>query len=340
MPKQSIISAVERRKWLEDHENGMPFDEITIEAKRDQRTIKVNVERARLERDFEVAQREQLRAALRCHQEDMLALMGRLMSAVYTPELAFNQVVAPDFGLESLLNLEDLGRYSQVSLGPALPAPEGSPGIPFLASASQREMLSVVTVVRDGTGPTQVLLADENSTLWRGVKEHIGTRDPLWRYLSQWKQALLDECQARAGLNRAIRNKAEEDFGMPVVWETGHRGPHLAAAMVGWARTAASRVAQGEQAPEITKEVRWVEGGRLETVNGLLLSAGIEDSGEWEERLQKTLEALAGLPEVGVAALAYRTLQDKCTNVHRALEEYLLIHHLPGRCGLCRKLGG
>ncbi len=110
--------------------------------------------------------------------------------------------------------------------------------------------------------------------------------------------------------------------------------------MVGWARAAVSRVALGEQFPEINKEFREVEGGRLATVNGLLIAAGIEDSGELGERLQNTLEALAGLPEVGVEAFTYRTFQDKCVNVHRALEEYLLIHHLPGRCSLCRKLGG
>ena len=153
MPKQSIISAVQRRNWLEDHERGRPLEVIAKEAKRDQRTVKTNVERARLERDFEGAQREQLREALRCHQEDMLALLSRLRQAVHAPELAFNQVVAPDFGLESLLNPEDLHRNLDVALGPAVSAPEGTSGMPFLASSSQREMFSVVTVVRDGTGP-------------------------------------------------------------------------------------------------------------------------------------------------------------------------------------------
>jgi len=210
----------------------------------------------------------------------------------------------------------------------------------FLAPSSQGEAFSVVTVVRDATGPTQVILAEEDSTLWRGVKAHIGARDPLWRYISHWKQSLLDKCQARASLNGAIRNKAEQDFGMPVLWGTGHHGPYLAASMVGWARAFLSRVALGEQYPEINKEFREVEGGRLATVNGLLIAAGIEDFVEWGERLQKTLEALAGLPEVGLEASTYRTFQDKCVNVHRALEEYLLIHHLPGRCSLCRKLGG
>ena len=341
MPKYSIISAAQRRNWLEEHEKGRPLEVIAKEAKRDQRTVKTNVERARLERDFEGAQQEQLReAALRSHQEDMLGLLGRLMQAVHVPKLGFDPVVAPDFGLESLLSSEDLRRNFDVAFGPALSAPEGTPGIPFLAPASLEEMFSVGTVVRNVKSPTQVLLVEEQSTLWRGVKEHIGARDPLWRKLSHWKQALLEECQARASLNLAIRIKVEEAFELPVLWGTGHHKPHLAAPMVGWVRTAASRVSGGEQASEVIKEVKGVEGDRMETVYGLRLAIGVQEPGKWGERLEKTIKALAGLPEAKVPALTFRNLHNKSANVQRALEEHLLIHHLPGRCNLCRKLGG
>ncbi len=108
MPKKSIISVVERRNWLEDHEKGRALDEIAREVRRDQRTVKTNVERARLERDFEGAEREQLREALRSHQADMLAQLERLMHAVQMPDLTFRPVMSPDFGLESLLSPKEL----------------------------------------------------------------------------------------------------------------------------------------------------------------------------------------------------------------------------------------
>ena len=127
---------------------------------------------------------------------------------------------------------------------------------------------------------------------------------------------------------------------MPVLWGSGHQAPYLAAPMVGWARTAAVRVTEGEQVPEVTKEVREMEAGRLESLNGLLIAVGIEADGEWEQRLQKTVKDLVGLDEVEVSARTGKNLQDKRTNVYQSLEEYLLVHHLPGRCSLCRKLGG
>lgn len=331
---------VERRNWLENHEKGRALDEIAREARRDQRTVKTNVERARLERDFEAVEREQLREALRSHQADMLAQLERFMHAVQMPDLTFRPVTSPDFGLESLLSPKELLSNSQVSLGPTLSLPAGSSGIQLLDSSRQGEMLSAITVLRDGTGPTGVLLAGEDSTLWRAVKEHIGSRDPLWRNISHWKQALLNDCQGIASLNRAIKNRAEESFGMLVLWGSGHQAPYLAAPLVGWARAAAVRVADGEPVPEVTKEVREVEAGRLESLNGLLIAVGIQADGEWEQRLQKTVEGLIGLDEVGSAARTGKILQDKRTNVYQSLEEYLLVHHLPGRCSLCRKLGG
>ncbi len=101
MPKKSIISVVERRNWLENHEKGRALDEIAREVRRDQRTVKTNVERARLERDFEGAEREQLREALRSHQADMLAQLERLMHAVQMPDLTFRPVLSPDLGLRA-----------------------------------------------------------------------------------------------------------------------------------------------------------------------------------------------------------------------------------------------
>ena len=127
---------------------------------------------------------------------------------------------------------------------------------------------------------------------------------------------------------------------MPVLWGSGHQAPYLAASLVRWAQTAAVRVAEGKPVPEVTEEVREVEAGRLESLNGLSIAVGIGAVGEWEQRLQKTVEDSVALDEVGVAAHTGKNLQEKRTSVYQSLEEYLLVHHLPGRCSLCRKLGG
>jgi len=197
--------------------------------------------------------------------------------------------------------------------------------------------------VSSGMSPIKyesVILAEEGSILWRAVKEHIGSRDPLWNLISHWKRDLLGDCQATAGLNRGARNRAEEEFGIPVLWGSGHPEPHLAAPLVRWSITAACRVTRGEKACDVVEEVRDVGGGRLEAVNGLLIAMGMESYKDWKVKLRKVVKEMAVSSELEDAMMARQKLQQVTGNLHRALEEYLLIHHLPGRCSLCRKLGG
>ena len=67
---------------------------------------------------------------------------------------------------------------------------------------------------------------------------------------------------------------------------------------------------------------------------------GMETSGDWKVKFRKMVKEMAVSSELEDAMMARQKLQQVTSNLHRALEEYLLIHHLPGRCGLCRKLGG
>ena len=78
MPRRAKISAAQRREWLERYERGERQDELAKKAGVNPRTVRDRIERARLERDFELAQREQLREALRSHQKDMLDLLERI----------------------------------------------------------------------------------------------------------------------------------------------------------------------------------------------------------------------------------------------------------------------
>ena len=68
MPKQSKIAPATRRRWLTQYEAGERLDSIAEAEGKASRTVRDQVERARMETAFEVAQREQLRDALRSHQ--------------------------------------------------------------------------------------------------------------------------------------------------------------------------------------------------------------------------------------------------------------------------------
>jgi hypothetical protein len=56
--------------------------------------------------------------------------------------------------------------------------------------------------------------------------------------------------------------------------------------------------------------------------------------------LEKTVAILVRSAEAGDAAQTHQNLRDSTNKVREELEDYLLLHHIPGRCSICQKLGG
>ena len=210
MPRNSKIASGERRIWLERSERGEAIPRVAKDVRRDVRTVRQHIEKARLERDFEAASREQLNEALQAHQRDMLTLLDEFRRSVYVPSLDFHNVLGVDFGLEDLWDSSELERNRVASL-----------------DASNDLSRSTVIVTRDSNGPFEILITAEESRLWRAINEHIG-KDSLWRYIADWRKALLEELQRRADLNRALRKEAEKAFGLNVGWRAGPGEPWLA----------------------------------------------------------------------------------------------------------------
>ena len=194
-------------------------------------------------------------------------------------------------------------------------------------------------MTRNTSGPQEVVLAEEDSRLWRALKEHV-RKDPLWRHIADWKKALLGELEARAALNRAIRREAEEIFRVRVLWGTGHPEPYLGTSMVSWIRARLTRQVLGEHISDVAEDVMETDGGRLETFTGQWLSVGLQDTKQAKERLQETMIAMTDSALVDAAAETYRNLQNETRKALGAIEEHSLIHHIPGRCRLCKKLEG
>ena len=322
MPKISKIAPGQRRNWLELSESGESTEKIAKDAGRDVRTVREHIQKARLERDFEAAQRDQLREALQGHQRDMLALLEHLRRAVQVPPLTFRDVVGLDFGLEDLWDSSDLARNREVSL-----------------NGSGEEAAAAVKVIRDDSGPVEIILTIEGSRLWRAIKEHVG-KDPLWRHMADWRNGLLQELQSRAALNRAVREKLEGIFGLRVGWRPLPPEPWLAPGVVWWMRARLTCLALGDYVPDLEEDIRQASPGGLESRDGQWLADRLEDTEQAMGHLRETLAAMTRREEVKAAARSFASLQNRTSRVHDALDEYLLIHHIPGRCGLCRKLGG
>jgi len=221
MPKKPKISPAKRREWLERHERGERQDEIAGKDKVNPRTVRDQIERARLERAFEAAQRDQLGEALRSHQQDMLKLLEQTKNALEMPRLEFESTpFSPPLGLEDLVAAPEFAKMEGVNLN-----------------------AQGLKLIRHRDGPLEIRLPEEDSQLWRALKEHLGNKDPVWRNIANWRRALLEELQAQAALNRAI--KAQGIFGL-LVFAPSSDHPYSITSLVNLVRVEVITRALGE----------------------------------------------------------------------------------------------
>ena len=105
-------------------------------------------------------------------------------------------------------------------------------------------------------------------------------------------------------------------------------------------RARLTQIALGEVVPDLEDDVRQASTGGLESHSGQWLADHLEDTEKGLGQIGETIAAMTGRDEVRAAARSYASLQDLTSRFHDALDESLLIHHIPGRCSLCKKLGG
>jgi len=85
MPRGLKVGPSERRKWLEDFEKGRPTHVIAEKAGRRAATVKEHIERARREREIDVARGYVLRDTLGRHNAQLLGVLDRLMDQLHVP---------------------------------------------------------------------------------------------------------------------------------------------------------------------------------------------------------------------------------------------------------------
>ncbi len=339
MPRKAKVSPAQRKDWLKRFEGGESEESIAGKHGFTRRAVHAGVERARLESHFEAAQREQLRGALHEHQSDLMGQVDRIQQAAHTPALDFQDPRGRDFGLEDIDPVpKDGSELSVILASPAPRARTGSESPPRAGAASPfDETGPLVFVERDLGGPKEVRVPDEDSRLWAALKQHVDSKDPLWRAASDWKQALLVELQARAALNRAIRRLAEKAFKLPVQQRDG---PRLTPRLVSLVRLIVSRAALGEPGLDVTNWLDW-QGRRLIYVrDSATLVEGTDDTDHSMKAFTGALKSAGLLAEVKAASESYRKLEVRTSRVRDHCGSYMLVHHIPGRCNICKRLGG
>ncbi len=318
MPRKSKIPPAKRRDWLVRHEHGERQDDIAKKDDVNPRTVSEQIERARLERAFEAAEQEQLRIALHGHQEDMLGLVKRLELGLYVVPVDFAPSLTADFGLHDSMTPPEQG------ISPPIEVRLGE---------------SVTVSVHEGW-PKEIRLTEEHSRIWRALKEHLGNRHQIWRSIADWRSALLMELQARAELNQAIKKTVEVSWGLQVLIRTEAQEPRLTPTLVHLVRIEVTKRALGEPASDLTSRLEVRGGSVFDRSSASYLTEYLENPEKVKEEIQKIVESLVGSTEAEAAARAHRDLQDRTRKVSEELEDYRLLHHIPGRCSLCKKLGG
>jgi len=312
MPKKLKISPAQRKDWLARHERGERQDAIAEKDKVNPRTVRVQIDRARIERSFEAAQQEQLGVALRKHQDDMLDLLKRTRMGIEVPSLDI------DFGF-----------------GEPVDSPDREVTLPLEAVEGY-----AVTVIIRGGQPVGIRQAEEESRLWRALKQHLGNKNNLWHNITEWQRVLLKELQARAVLSHALKNKIERISSVPVLAQSSEQQPRLTPAIIRLTQTEIVKRSLGESPSDFPARLE-VSGGSLnDPRTASFLTEYVMDQGKVKDALTEIVGNSADFAEARSMARIHHELIDYTRKTRDELEDYLLLHHIPGRCSLCKKLGG
>jgi hypothetical protein len=312
MPKKNKISPAQRKDWLNRYEHGERQDVIAEKDDVNPRTVRVQIERARIERAFEAAQQEQLGIALRDHQDDMLDLLKRTRMGIEVPSLDIY------FGF-----------------GEPVDSPDREFTIPPEASEGY-----AVTVIIHGGQPAGIRQAEEESRLWRPLKQHLGNKNPLWRHIADWQRALLKEVQARATLCHVIKKRIEVTYDLPVLVQSKEQQPHLTTAIIRLTQTEVANRSLGEPPSDFPARLE-VSGGSLnDPKTASYLTEYVSEPEKVNDALPEAIQDMVDSAEARNMARVHQELIDCTRKTRDELEDYLLLHHIPGRCNLCKKLGG
>lgn len=326
MPRKSKVSPEQRKKWLKQHSEGVPQDEIAAADRVVRRTVREGIERARVEADFEVAQREQLREALRGHQQDLLRQIGRIQDVTTVP--------APDYRVYGKPEkwLEDSDQEGAVSGSTAL-------NEPMPASLRPGEGAPQVNVIQNADGPQTVSLSDEGSALWTALKAHTGAKDPLWKAIGNWTRVRLRQEKSRWELTMAIKNLAKEEIHLPVLGASSDQ-PRITPQLIALARQTVMQDAFGQPYIDPSGELEWQGSNLVHTRHGVTLVVRSMADDVTIGQVKVVMRAATDLTEPRAEAEEYRALESATDKVHGECEQYRLMHFVAGRCSICKRLGG
>lgn len=300
MPKK--ISLDEKRKWLQSYEKGKPELQIAKEAHKNIKTVKRGIEEARSERYAATAQAEMVKGALQRHQDNLLGIINRVLSALALPTHDLPLSRDPNGSL-SPMNLSGATLYYNHNLGLVLTLP------------------------------------DEGTTLWGLLCEHL-KGDRIWKNLEQWKKAMVAHVQARSALNHATSFLLKHETGYD--YEDKSISPprlysYTTVNLLYQAAVDSCLGITGEEKLE-NMIIADTETGRVRKGVGTILAEAPGAEVQCRANIIQAFEKLLLSAEIGQVSKTYEELEVIMPKTRRLVEEMSLLGMVPGRCRVCRRL--
>ena len=302
MPKK--IALEEKRKWLQLFQDGKPESEIAKETKKDLKTIKNGIEEARLERYATTAQAEMIKEALKRHQNSLLSIINRILSALQVPAHDLPLTREPNGSL-SRINLSRATLYYDQDLGLVLTLP------------------------------------DEGTTSWELLRNHL-KRDHMWKALATWKKSLIAHVQARSALKLKAEMTLGQKTGYKVVDGPTAKPFLYSYTSRDLLYQALLNKALGIPDDNTNPEdhiVADTQQGVVRWDMGTILAEAPSVEEKCRDNILDAFKNPKAEQEVNQVAITYEEVKESTEKARRAVEEISLLGLVPGRCRVCRRLG-
>lgn len=302
MPKKIPMS--EKREWLKDFDEGNPAAKIAKDKHKALKVVKRGIEEARAERDGAAARAEIVKDALKDHQRQLMAIINRLYDAAEIPP--------PDL---------ELRREKSGAIAP-IPIPSGR--------IIYTHALGLI-----------VELTDENTTLWKLLKEHL-TRDRIWSSIRKWKEVLIPHIKARLDLKTAIKDVIEVETetkvidDKPVDKKTAFIYQHTVDLfyLINIRKALGVSDETNPQDRMVTDDDGYVRHGRVGSE--LAYCPGKQE--QCRKALIKVFEKIPSLPEIKRVIDTESELKTVSNKLKQQLEDIRLMGLIPGRCRICSRI--
>jgi hypothetical protein len=304
MPKK--FSITDKKKWLEDYENGKPESSIASASRCDLRTIRRGIEEARRGRDAQAARIDLLKQAVLKHQEHLTNKLDELLSTLTMPTHDWAVLSWVENG-QSILTESDLDMEDSVE-------DEVSHGIK--KSEVRADMVEGM------------------------LRQHL-RGDNLWKTLARREKAYSSHRLARIALQYKVVSLIEEETGYKLEARGDVQPPFIYSHTAGdlfYRMTLAQ--AFGDSKNDVRQDDIIVDpSGNCVKYHNSILAEVSSKAGKCRKNLLEAFRKMQLLPEVTQVVNTYQELEESTFKAKQAIEEIRALGLISGVCKVCRRLG-